>query len=216
MGRSAAPATTAGSGATAATTAADAASTAGSTTTAASTCTAAGRPAATSSTAAGIGASLDGDGNQHGLHGGPADVHGTGCDGRRRPGDNGSGGQWAITSATAANGPETWDRTRHDAWAGYATWGNAWYSWHAGGPSWGHGRVSLFPASAVCPASNARSSRAASCTRRWRTDGHGPALAGSPAADAGAAVPVRAGAGRDAQVPVTQPLGGPHRCRCCC
>ena len=39
-------------------------------------------------------------------------------------------------------------------------------------------------------------------------------FAGSPAADAGAAVPVRAGAGRDAQVPVTQPLGGPHRCRC--
>merc|ERR1711963_908613 len=33
----------------------------------------------------------------------------------------------------------------------------------------------------------ARSPRAASCARRWRTDGHGPALAGSPAADAGAA-----------------------------
>ena len=119
--RSAATATTAGSGAAAAAaaTAADAASTAGPTT-AASTSTAASRPTATSSTAAataatstatGIGASLDGDGNQHGLHGGPADVHGTGCDGRRRPGDNGSGGQWAITSAAAANGPEVQKKT---------------------------------------------------------------------------------------------------------
>ena len=112
--RSAATATTAGSGAAAATTAANAASTA-SPTTAASTSTAASRPTATSSTAAataatstatGIGASLDGDGNQHGLDGGPADVHGTGCDGGGRTGDNGSGGQWAITSAAAANGPE--------------------------------------------------------------------------------------------------------------
>ena len=112
--RSAATATTAGGGAAAATTAADAASTAGPTT-AASTSTAASRPTATGSTAAataatstatGIGASLDGDGNQHGLDSGPADVHGTGCDGRRWPGDNGSGRQWAITSAAAANGPE--------------------------------------------------------------------------------------------------------------
>ena len=39
---------------------------------------------------------------------------------------------------------------------------------------------------------------------------------GSPAADAGAAVAIWAGAWRGAQVPVTQPIGGPSGCCCCC
>lgn len=43
-----------------------------------------------------------------------------------------------------------------------------------------------------------------------------PLSSGSPAADAGAAVTLWAGAWRCAQVPVTQPIGGPAGCSCCC